>query len=235
LNTGLDTACKKNKNYFCIDCNNILSYINATCFVATTRRCFYGVIDEIYRKLSKEKRMLNKKQFLGLMLLLSPMLALTMDRGGAGRGGARTRAAGDATATSASATGGTDFSGVDSTVDADVDGLVDDVAGAAAGAAGAGAGVGAGTVPSGAFASINNFINGYLNAPLNMALTKITAFGAKSKLAVSALLIYIGYSASGAVVQDAQAAVSTVKSAFGADCEDGGCRGGKDDKWTEAA
>lgn len=79
-------------------------------------------------------------------------------------------------------------------------------------------------------------IDGYvdmLNAPLKMAMTKITAFGAKSKLLVSLLLAYLGYSASEKVVDDVTSIPGTLKSIVGADCEEGECRGTKG--WTEAA
>lgn len=171
--------------------------------------------------------MLNKKQFLGLMLLLAaPAIVVAMGRD-AGRGGAAPRTTrGDVADTSATGN-------ADDLVN-DVEDGVDNAADAAARAAAAAAGA---NPPSASFLnSMNGFINSYLNAPLNIALTRITALGAKSKLAVSALLLYVGWSASGSIAQDVTTNIpNTVKSFLGADCEDGGCRGGKDDKWTEAA
>lgn len=168
--------------------------------------------------------MLNKKQFLGLMLLLSPMLALSMDHRQQHRHERQQHHHGLRHGAAASTD---DLVG-------EVEGGVDAAADAAARAAAAAAGAGA---PSASFMdSMNKFINGYLNAPLNIALTKISALGAKSKLLVGALALYVGWSASGQIAEDVTTNIpNTVKSVFGVDCEDGGCRGGKDDKWTEAA
>ena len=74
-----------------------------------------------------------------------------------------------------------------------------------------------------------------VNTPLTIAMSKVTAFGAKSKLLITGLLVYLGYRVAPAVVEDVQEIPNAVKSLVGvdADCDGGECRSGK--CWSEEA
>lgn len=74
-----------------------------------------------------------------------------------------------------------------------------------------------------------------VNTPLTLAMQKVTAFGAKSKLLITGLLAYIGYRVAPAVVEDVQELPNAVKSLVGvdADCAGSECRRGT--AWTDQA
>lgn len=175
--------------------------------------------------------MLNKKQLFGSMLmfaLLSPVCVNAMSgedtatRGKKSRGASsttsRASAAFDADDDDASAGHADAKAGADAAADADQNN--------------AGANADAGK-NAGIMAMIDNKILYYANIPLQTALNKISAWGAKGKFVITLLAAYLGYSASGKVVDDVTSIPGTLKSIVGADCEEGECRGAKG--WTEAA
>lgn len=152
--------------------------------------------------------MLNKKQLFGSMLmfaLLSPVCMNAMDDDSASQ--EQQRAASSSKKPAAPKSDAK--AGADAAADAD---------------AGQNAGI---------MAMIDNKILYYANIPLQTALNKISAWGAKGKFVITLLAAYLGYSASGKVVDDVTSIPSTLKSIVGADCEEGECRGAKG--WTEAA
>lgn len=191
--------------------------------------------------------MLNKKQLFGSMLmlaLLSPVCVNAMSEGGdtTTRGKKSRKASSTTGASSATADFGAHDDDASAGHDHDDEDGSEGAAGAAAGQGGAGAGAGAGKGGAGAgdqgkTAGIMNAIDTkilyYANIPLQTALNKISAWGAKGKFVITLLAAYLGYSASGKVIDDVTSIPSTLKSIVGADCEESECRGAKD--WTEAA